>query len=95
MSAKVEIRMVQQLSGRRPDGRAWPEAGGVIAVDEDEARALCHTAAQQSHPIAELVRDPRKEERAVMTEDTERADPVPVRQARPEPRPARPAEKRG
>lgn len=95
-----EIRMIQQLSGRRPDGRLWPPVGGTLEVDADEAAALTHTQQQQSHPIAVLVSEV-KEERAVADETvTETADPVPVktaRAARPEPRPARPAtaEKRG
>lgn len=109
-----EIRMVQQMSGRRPDGRLWPPVGGTLVVSTAEARELCHTVSQQSHPIAVLVRDDRSEtatpgkgaeEKAVMPEGdggqhldeaaTESADPRPVRRAaRPEPRPARPVEKR-
>jgi len=90
--------MVQQLSGRRPDGRSWPQVGGTIEVSAAEAAELTHTQSQQSHPIAVLVAE-KKEERAVADESrTETADPVPVKAARPEPRPAPRAastEKRG
>lgn len=89
-----EIRMIQQLSGRRPDGRWWPQVGGTITVSAEEAAELTHTARQQSHPIAVMVTE-KKEERAVADETTtETAGPTPVKQARtarPEPRPARPA----
>ena len=92
------VRMVQQMSGPRPDGRTWPPVGGVIEVSEEEAAALCHQAAQQSHPIA--VRVARKAEE---TTDDERvaetaSDPRPAEDAVPKapktakaaPRPARP-----
>lgn len=96
MPEMVTVRMVQQLSGRRPDGRFWPNAGDTIDVSPAEAAELCHVDNHQSHPVAVMVSEPG-EERATADETTvETATPKPVRQARPAPRPAVPAtEKRG
>lgn len=96
MADDVVVRMVQQLSGRRPDGRFWPNTGETITVSPEEAAWLCHSDNHQSHPMAVLVSE-QGEERATADEATvETATPKPVRQARPAPRPAMPAaEKRG
>ena len=93
-----EVKMVQQMSGPRPDGRAWPPVGGVIDVSEDEAVALCHEAGQQSHPIAvrmaakaeETGDDERAAETASDPRPAEDALPRAPRAARPAARPARP-----
>jgi len=80
--------MVQQMSGRRADGRQWPPVGGTRMVSDEEARDLCHMASQQSHPIAVLVREERAETGDADDRSIETAEPRAVRQARPEPRPA-------
>lgn len=99
----VEIEMIQQLSGRRADGRFWPNTGGVIDVSAAEARELCATQSQQSHPIAKYAK--RGEETGDAKEDEETAsDSRPAedslqkapKTAKPDARPARPGvEKRG
>ena len=37
----MKIRMVQERTGGRWDGRAWPPVGGEIYVDDDEGAAVC------------------------------------------------------
>lgn len=37
----MKIRMVQERTGPRWDGRAWPPVGGEIYVDDDEGAAVC------------------------------------------------------
>lgn len=93
-----EIKMVQQMSGRRADGRFWPPVGGVIEVSADEARELCATQSQQSHPIAEYVRKrdeetadaPAGEEKASDPRKSEDALQKAPRASKPAARPARP-----
>lgn len=91
-----EVRMIQQLSGRRPDGRFWPNAGETFEVSAEEAAWLCRADNHQSHPIAVMVNE-APEERATADESTvETSAPRPVKQAKPAPRPAVAAtEKRG
>jgi hypothetical protein len=48
----VEIRMVQQMGGRRHDGQEWPEPGELLDVPEWEAEELTRTDEHHSHPIA-------------------------------------------
>ena len=63
MSEMVTVRMVQQMSGRRYDGRAWPPYGATFEVSAEEAADLCHTAAGAT-PIAVPVVEMRKVETA-------------------------------
>jgi hypothetical protein len=50
----MRVRMLQDLSGPRPDGRYWPPAGGEFEVAEEEGRWL--TRATFAHrPLAERV----------------------------------------
>lgn len=94
----VEVKMIQQMSGPRPDGRQWPPVGGVMEVSEDEAAALCHEAGQQSHPIAvrtgrkaeETGDDEREEETASDSRPAEDTTPKAPKTAKAAPRPARP-----
>lgn len=98
-----EIVMVQQMSGRRADGRFWPPVGGTIDVSAAEARELCAESSQQSHPIARYAR--REEEHATAKDGPEKAsDPRKAedtlqkapKAAKPGTRPASPGvEKRG
>jgi len=37
----LKIRMVQERTGGRWDGRAWPPVGGEIYVEDDEGAAIC------------------------------------------------------
>ena len=37
----MRIRMVQERTGPRHDGRAWPPVGGEIDVADDEGAAVC------------------------------------------------------
>lgn len=98
-----EIEMIQQMSGRRADGRFWPPVGGVIEVSAAEARELCATQSQQSHPIAKYVSReeetgdaPGGEEKASDPRKAEDALQKAPKAARPDARPARPGvEKRG
>jgi hypothetical protein len=53
--------MVQQMSGGRADGRAWPPAGVVFEVDAEEARFLTRVTDSQPMPIATLVEEKRTE----------------------------------
>lgn len=46
------VQMVQEMSGTRPDGRAWPPAGVEFEVDDEEARFLTRTADGSSTPLA-------------------------------------------
>ena len=36
----ARVQMLQQISGGRGDNTAWPDAGGFLECDDDEARAL-------------------------------------------------------
>lgn len=93
-----EIEMVQQMSGLRPDGRPWPPVGGVIDVSEDEARELCHTESQQSHPRAKRVAargqetadDEREAETASDPRPADTTVPKAPKSVKAAPRPARP-----
>lgn len=69
------VRMMQQMSGRRFDGREWPSYGGTIEVSDAEGAELCHTAAGSSTPIAV----PVVETRAVETADAPPDPKVEVR----------------
>jgi hypothetical protein len=79
------IQMVQQLSGRRADGRFWPQPGGTLDVSPEEARELTATDSHQSHPIAILVREaPVEDARAdVSTVETSAPVQAPVRETAP------------
>ena len=48
----IRVRMIEEMSGPRQDGRDWPPPGGEIVVPEGEAATLCHTADCASNPIA-------------------------------------------
>jgi len=37
----MKIRMVQERTGGRWDGRAWPPVGGELYVEDDEGAAIC------------------------------------------------------
>lgn len=47
----MKIRMVQERTGPRHDGRPWPPVGGEIDVDGEEGAAVC--AAGWAVPVAE------------------------------------------
>lgn len=93
-----EIVMVQQMSGRRADGRFWPPAGGVIEVSAAEARELCAESSQQSHPIARYAHKRDEETGDAPAGEEKASDPRPAedalqkapKAARPEAKPARP-----
>lgn len=53
--------MVQQMSGGRADGRAWPPVGVVFEVSADEASFLTRVTDSQPTPIAEAVEEQRAE----------------------------------
>lgn len=66
----MRIRMVQQMSGSRPDGRIWPGVGEELDVSDAEGMELCRAFDSHSHPIAVPV--PAVEARKV-----ERPEPPP------------------
>jgi hypothetical protein len=55
----MKIRMIEQRSGGRYDGRAWPAVGEDFDVPDDEGAGLC--AQGSAVPVA--VRDADVEER--------------------------------
>lgn len=67
--------MVQDRTGPRWDGQAWPPRDGEIDVDDDEGAAVCE------HGWAVPVAQAPAEEKAVMPAAEER---VPARTARPQ-----------
>jgi hypothetical protein len=46
----VKIRMLEERTGPRHDGRMWPPLGGEIDVDDEEGAAVC--AAGWAQPVA-------------------------------------------
>lgn len=85
MSNTVTVRMAQQMSGLRYDGREWPPYGGTIEVSAAEAAELCHTATGSSTPIAVPVVEERKTETADAPEDVtvEKREKLPTLPPRP------------
>jgi hypothetical protein len=47
----VKIRMLEERTGPRHDGRMWPPVGGEIDVDDEEGAAVC--AAGWAQPVAQ------------------------------------------
>ena len=47
----MRIRIVEERTGPRHDGRSWPPRGGEIDVDDAEGAAVC--AAGWAVPVAE------------------------------------------
>ena len=47
----MKIRIVEERTGPRHDGRSWPPRGGEIDVDDAEGAAVC--AAGWAVPVAE------------------------------------------
>jgi hypothetical protein len=47
----LKIRMVQERTGGRHDGRAWPPVGGELYVEDEEGAAVC--AAGWAIPVPE------------------------------------------
>lgn len=76
----VEIRMVQQMSGSRGDGTAWPPVGGTLTVSAEEARQLCDTS--HGSPIAVPA---VSEERRTETGDAPASGKTETRDDKPEP----------
>jgi hypothetical protein len=81
------VRMMQDISGSRGDGRAWPPRGVEFEVDEAEARMLTHVADGSDSPLAVYA-----EERAETAdapekpvETREEKDPVPAQAPVPGP----------
>jgi hypothetical protein len=72
----VWVKMVQQMSGQRGDGREWPPAGVDFEVDAEEARFLTRTADGSSTPLAVYA------ERRTETADA-KARPVETREEKP------------
>jgi hypothetical protein len=60
----MRVRMVQQMSGTRPDGTPWPGAGEEFDASGEEFEWLTHTADSQSSPIAVPVTEKRGSEQA-------------------------------
>lgn len=56
----MRIRMVQDRTGPRWDGQAWPPRGGEIDVPDDEGAAVCEHG--WAEPVAEW--PPPEEQRA-------------------------------
>lgn len=52
------IRMLEQYSGPRYDGRSWPTAGTEFEVDDEEAAGLVRQG------VAELVKPPKTNQAA-------------------------------
>lgn len=46
----MKIRMLEERTGPRHDGRRWPPVGGEIDVDDEEGAAVC--AAGWAQPVA-------------------------------------------
>ncbi len=61
----MKIRMVQDRTGPRHDGQAWPPRGGEIDVSDEEGAAVCE------HGWAVPVAQPPAEEHAVITAPAE------------------------
>ena len=55
----MKIRMVEQRSGPRHDGRMWPNPGDELDVDDEEGADVC--AAGWAVPVPS---DPKVEKRA-------------------------------
>lgn len=71
----VTVRMVQQMSGSRGDGSAWPPVGGTLVVGEDEAEMLTRRT-DSSPPLAELVAEPKAAEPKTPSEPKTPAEPT-------------------
>lgn len=63
----ARVQMLQQISGGRGDNTAWPDAGGFLECDDDEARALVRAqhARWADEPPATATMPPREPEPAV------------------------------
>jgi len=75
----VKVKLVQQMSGYRPDGSRWPEVGAVLEVSDAEGAELCRADPHTSSAIAVPVAEEAPAEQATVPEEAERADPAPVK----------------
>ena len=75
----MRIRMVQERTGPRHDGRPWPPVGGEIDVDDDECAAVCE------HGWAVPVKAERRAEKAVAPPAEERAKADEILHVTPQP----------
>jgi hypothetical protein len=101
------VRIVQEMSGPYKGDAPWPRPGEVIEVSESEAAALTSRDPHQSHPIAELVAEPRPggrryprpepaaqaPEPVKQPEAVKEPDPEPVKKSEPEPVKPEPAKR--
>ena len=92
MAGMIEIRMIQEMSGLRGDGKPWPPVGGTISVSEAEARNLCRSD-RGSTPIAVPVVEDRAETGDAPADQKveTRADPEPEAPKAEEPKAEAPA----
>lgn len=60
----IEVRMVQQVSGTRGDGRPWPPVGGTITVSDAEARDLLRSNLGSTPLAIPVVAEERRTETA-------------------------------
>lgn len=74
----MKVRIIQQMSGSRPNGLPWPPAGTVLDVPDWEGRSLCATGDSHDTPIAVPVVEERAETRPA-------PQPTPVETRAPEP----------
>ena len=90
----MRIRIVEERTGPRHDGRSWPPRGGEIDVDDAEGAAVC--AAGWAVPVAEHRQAETPEDGLSVAEeqrDGETAEPV--SEERSAPRMAKPRGKQG
>jgi hypothetical protein len=80
----MKVRLVQQMSGIRPDGKPWPDVGGVLEVSAEEGRALCHVASQAGSAIAVPVVEDKVERAIPDDKKVETRTPEP-KEAKPDP----------
>ena len=78
----MHIRMVQERTGGRWDGRPWPPVGGTIDVIDEEGAAIC--AAGWAVPVVtEKRKTETPEDTLKVSEETREAPPEPVAPSRP------------
>jgi hypothetical protein len=56
----MRIRMLEQRTGPRYDGRSWPGYGGEIDVPDDEARGLCEQGSAVPVPVPDAAVETRE-----------------------------------
>ena len=73
----MRVRMVQQISGGRPDGTPWPDPGAILEVGDAEGAELCRDDGHGSAiavPIAVIEKRAETPE-AKLPEPETRAEP--------------------